>query len=298
MSDDDELFRRAMAGVRPLADRSRKRREPPAAISPSLRPPAPVRFEIDGTSGRAPGVSRAQLSALARGEPPIDERIDLHGLRAADAAPALETRLAAAIARGARHVLVIHGRGNHSIDAPVLPGMVVDVLTRGASAGSVLGFCRARPQDGGDGATCVLLRQRAATAPIARFAMPQTAGPDDIDELGHVSNLVYLRWVLEVAVAHSDAAGFDAAAYSRRGEVFVVRRHEIDYLRPVHEGRHLSLITWVDAWDRASCLRRTDIASDDGALVFARATTRWALISIRSGRPVRIGEDLRHQFGG
>ena len=40
-----------------------------------------------------------------------------------------------------------------------------------------------------------------------RFSIPITATAADIDELGHVSNLVYLRWVLDVAMAHSRAVG-------------------------------------------------------------------------------------------
>ena len=35
--------------------------------------------------------------------------------------------------------------------------------------------------------------------------------PEDIDELGHAGNLVYLRWVLEAALAHSTAVGLDQA---------------------------------------------------------------------------------------
>ena len=61
-----------------------------------------------------------------------------------------------------------------------------------------------------------------------RFAMPITPVPDDIDELGHVSNLVYLRWVGDVAMAHSRSAGWDYARYRELGAIFMVRRHEID----------------------------------------------------------------------
>ena len=56
-----------------------------------------------------------------------------------------------------------------------------------------------------------------------RFTMPITATEADIDELGHVSNLVYVRWVLEVATAHSRARGWDYPDYRTLGAVFVVR---------------------------------------------------------------------------
>lgn len=294
MSEDDELFRQAMAGVKPLAGRARARER---AAPPSRSPPPPrPSFELDGTSGRAPGVTRRQLADLVAGDPPIDGRVDLHGLRANQARVAVESAIAAAIAEGRRHLLVIHGRGARSEGEPVLPKLVIAVLTGGAAAEHVLGFCRAAPGDGGDGATSVLLRGDRRR--IAEFSTDRMVAPGDIDELGHVSNLVYLRWVLEVAVAHSNAVGFDAAAYAERGEVFVVRRHEIDYLRPAFEGQRVRSTTWVESWKRASCVRRTDIASADGTMVFARASTLWALVATSSGRPVKIGADLRHLFGG
>jgi len=34
------------------------------------------------------------------------------------------------------------------------------------------------------------------------FDLPITVGEGDIDSLGHVNNVVYVRWVQDVAVAH------------------------------------------------------------------------------------------------
>jgi len=126
------------------------------------------------------------------------------------------------------------------------------------------------------------------------FSMMFTAAPSDIDELGHVSNLVYLRWVLEVALAHSQALGWDHAAYRNLGSVFVVRRHEIDYVASVTEGQQVIAETWVDDWRQVSCIRKTQITRD--GRVVAKAATMWAFISFASGKPVRIPDELRARF--
>lgn len=128
----------------------------------------------------------------------------------------------------------------------------------------------------------------------SRFILPITAAEADIDELGHVSNLVYLRWVLEVAMAHSISLGYDHVAYKRLGSVFVVRRHEIDYVAQVTAGQLISAQTWVDEWKLASCVRKTELLRD--GKVVARAATTWAFISFASGRPVRIPDELRSRF--
>lgn len=127
-----------------------------------------------------------------------------------------------------------------------------------------------------------------------RFTLPITATAADIDELGHVSNLVYVRWVLDVAMAHSRALGWDHAAYRAYGAVFVVRRHEIDYVAQVREGEALVAETWVEDWRPASCVRRTELRRGDQ--VVARGATTWAFISIDRGRPQRIPEQLLALF--
>lgn len=129
---------------------------------------------------------------------------------------------------------------------------------------------------------------------LARFTLPITAGDADIDELGHVSNLVYLRWVLDVAMAHSRSLGWDHAQYRALGSVFVVRRHEIDYLGQVTAGQALEAQTWVESWKLASCIRRTELVR--AGQVVARAATTWAMISFASGRPTKIPDELRAKF--
>jgi acyl-CoA thioester hydrolase len=127
-----------------------------------------------------------------------------------------------------------------------------------------------------------------------RFRFPITATEDDIDNLGHVSNLVYLRWVLEAATAHSEARGWDLAAYKKLGSVWVVRRHELDYLGQVLVGQALVAETWVDSWKAASCVRHTEL-SREGQVV-ARAATTWAFMSLTTGRPQRISEAVLAAF--
>jgi acyl-CoA thioester hydrolase len=127
-----------------------------------------------------------------------------------------------------------------------------------------------------------------------RFSFPITATDADIDELGHVSNLVYLRWVLEAATAHSTARGWGPAEYRALGSVWVVRRHELDYLAQVTAGQQLVAETWVDSWKGASCVRKTEILRD--GVVCARAATTWAFMSLASGRPQRIADVVLDAF--
>jgi acyl-CoA thioester hydrolase len=126
--------------------------------------------------------------------------------------------------------------------------------------------------------------------------MDVEVGADDVDALRHVNNLVYVRWVLEVATAHSAAVGWDFAAYLRAGGVFVVRRQEVDYLRPAFLGDRVRVETWVDGFSRVTSLRRTRIVGAGGEL--ARAATTWAFVSVNGGRPMRIPDEILAAFSG
>src|ERR1022692_2221190 len=66
--------------------------------------------------------------------------------------------------------------------------------------------------------------------------------PADLDQLRHVNNVTYLRWVQEAAVAHWTAV---ASAADQAKVLWIVLRHEIDYLQPAFLGDGIVARTWV-----------------------------------------------------
>jgi len=128
------------------------------------------------------------------------------------------------------------------------------------------------------------------------FTQRLIAQTDEIDELGHVSNVVFVRWIQQIAVAHSSAVGWDYEAYRRHGAVFVVRRHEVDYLRPVMAGDEVVLETWIESWHAASSVRCTRIARAADGAALANARTQWVLVSTDGGRPRRIPPTIAAAF--
>ena len=116
----------------------------------------------------------------------------------------------------------------------------------------------------------------------------------DIDNLGHASNLVYLRWVQEAALAHSTALGFSESSYLARGQAWVVRRHEIEYLRAAVLGDRLRIETRVATMKVANSVRKTAIFREGELL--CRAETDWVYVDLARARPIRIPEDVRGAF--
>jgi len=128
------------------------------------------------------------------------------------------------------------------------------------------------------------------------FLMDVEVQPADIDRLGHASNQVYLRWVLEAALAHSTALGLDEEAYFARGQAWVVRRHDLAYLKPALAGDRLRVETRVASMSAASSVRRTRIVRPSDGAILLTAATDWVYIEMVRGRPVRIPKDVRSRF--
>jgi len=117
--------------------------------------------------------------------------------------------------------------------------------------------------------------------------------PSDIDEMEHVNNTVYLRWVQDVATSHWRAV---AAAEAQTAFVWVVLRHEIDYKAPGFLGDEVLLRTWVGEASRLTFERHTQIMRRHDEQLLAQARTLWCPISTTTGRPARVSEELRAQF--
>ena len=140
----------------------------------------------------------------------------------------------------------------------------------------------------------------------AVFHHPRTVAEAEIDQLGHVNNLVYLRWMLDAAVAHSRAQGWPGSAYQQLGAGWVVRSHHIDYHYPAVLGNEVVVQTWVADMKRVTSLRRfrivrVDPESPDQAkprreVLLASAATDWAFINFETRMPKRIPPEVSSAF--
>ncbi|MHB8838082.1 MAG: acyl-CoA thioesterase [Gemmatimonadaceae bacterium] len=93
-------------------------------------------------------------------------------------------------------------------------------------------------------------------APPDVFELPRDIALADIDDLGHVNNVVYLRWVQDVAIAR----------------------------------------TWVGAADSHRFERHTEIVRAGDRKLLARARTVWCPINRATGRLTRVSDAVRAVF--
>ena len=119
------------------------------------------------------------------------------------------------------------------------------------------------------------------------FDTNYTVVTSNIDELNHVNNVVYLQWIQDIAGLHWNELkqGVDTAAY-----VWVVIRHEIDYLNQALLGDALLAKTWVGKTAGLKSIRHVEFYRNNKLLV--KAQTTFCLLHAKSFKPMRITDEI------
>jgi acyl-CoA thioester hydrolase len=125
------------------------------------------------------------------------------------------------------------------------------------------------------------------------FRLEFTPTPADIDENGHVNNVVYLRWAQDMGTAHwRSLASPDAQATW----AWIALRHEVDYRRALMPGETAQARTWVAETAQGPRFDRfIRIDGPDGQMC-AQVHTTWVLIEQATGRPRRVPEWIIEMF--
>jgi DNA-nicking Smr family endonuclease len=181
LEDEMSFFLDAMSGVTPMPDGKRRPVHGSGSRTKPSRPPTDesrqvmeylqglvrgsveldIAFSDEYIEGAVQGFSSKLMKKLKRGELPVQDYIDLHGLIKQEAETEVTNFLTESFKNGLRCVLIVHGRGLNSPESlPVLKEGLPQWLNRGRVRKMVLAFATARPYDGGTGATYVFLRHR------------------------------------------------------------------------------------------------------------------------------------------
>ncbi len=124
------------------------------------------------------------------------------------------------------------------------------------------------------------------------FTVPDSA----IDALGHVNNVVYVQWMQDVAIMHSDSLGGTIEKYMKLGAIWVVKTHRIEYHGPAFAGDRIIAKTWVSNIKNTSSLRKYKFFRESDNKIIAAAETMWVFINLKNGRPVTIPDEISDMF--
>jgi acyl-CoA thioester hydrolase len=111
---------------------------------------------------------------------------------------------------------------------------------------------------------------------------------NEIDEMGHVNNAVYLNWVQAAVLRHwRRLAPKEVAA----AHLWVALKHEISYLRPALLDDHIVVKVKLQG---ARAFYKTIINHGDDVLVEVESC--WCCLDSATRKPVRLARDIVARF--
>lgn len=124
-------------------------------------------------------------------------------------------------------------------------------------------------------------------AEINKFTFTLVVQKKDIDDLNHVNNLNYLQWVQTAAQKHWNILSSKQldAKY-----VWVVLRHEIDYISSAKLNDEITVNTWIGESYGVRSERFVEIKRNDKLI--AKAKTIWCLLDRETMKPARIPSEI------
>ena len=196
MAKDVDLFRAAMADVKPLKGRKRGRKRPPARKAPAVIPRLKAEGSLPGRERSLASFGMTEIPRaatrksptslsfdrdvdrdLSRGKRRPEAKLDLHGMTLAAAERAVTAFIAEASAQNRRVVLIVTGKGLRLEGGRVFGGRIraefPDWLERAENRARVAGVRAAHPRHGGSGGFYVLLRRRSSASSRSLRATPQ-----------------------------------------------------------------------------------------------------------------------------
>ena len=109
----------------------------------------------------------------------------------------------------------------------------------------------------------------------------------DIDVLNHVNNAIYVKWMDQVALAHWS---FLTKENALPQYIWVIMRHEIDYVKQAYLQDKIIVKTWVGETKGFTSERFIEFYKEDILLV--KAKTIWGMLDAKTYKPTRIRENV------
>ncbi|PWG03033.1 acyl-CoA thioesterase [Sphingosinicella humi] len=123
------------------------------------------------------------------------------------------------------------------------------------------------------------------------FRHPIQIAAADIDDMGHVNNAVYLRWVQEAVVGYWRKT---APAESVAAHLWVALKHEISYRRPTFLNDVVVADVVAEQVKGARAFFSTIIRR--GEDVLAEVKSCWCCLDAATGRPARLAQAVVARF--
>lgn len=125
------------------------------------------------------------------------------------------------------------------------------------------------------------------------YAEVLNVSEEDLDDLNHVNNIRYVEWIQDISKKHWEKVAPQAM---REDMVWVVRNHNINYLKSAVLGDTLQISTYIKDNTGPLSTRVVEIKNHKTGQLLISAHTEWCLLDAKTFRPKRVPETVHNLF--
>lgn len=119
--------------------------------------------------------------------------------------------------------------------------------------------------------------------------------PEMIDDNHHFNNVWSVKWIQDIAIAHSDSVG-GTALMKNLGAGWMIHVQHVEYKNQAFLGDEIHGTTWVAAYGRVASLRKCRFERvSDGKVIF-ESETQWVLVDLNRGRPMALTDEMKKLY--
>ena len=131
---------------------------------------------------------------------------------------------------------------------------------------------------------------------MKKYSYHFTVLANDIDFNGHVSNIIYLSWMIDAATKHSESVDFGYKECLKYGGTWVAKSHTIEYKKPSFEDDELMMETWVEKIGKILSIRRYVLTRPSDNATICEGKTEWVFVDAKKMRPMKIPHEIVEGF--
>ncbi len=120
-----------------------------------------------------------------------------------------------------------------------------------------------------------------------------TVTKNDLDDLNHVNNVIYIQWIQEIAKNHWKNLVSNEIL---NNYYWVLLEHHIQYHNPAFLGEKIKITTYIEKTEGVKSSRVVEIYKKETNQLLVTSKTIWCLINANTNKPNRINDEIKKAF--
>jgi acyl-CoA thioester hydrolase len=127
---------------------------------------------------------------------------------------------------------------------------------------------------------------------MKHYSIVKTVCENDLDDLKHVNNVVYVEWIQEISREHWQKVSKNVVD----NYIWVVRRHDITYYDGAKLKDEVLINTTVKDTKGPISYRLVEMRNNKTQKLLVKSITEWCLLNSITFKPIRVPEIVKNLF--